>query len=239
VEESAFHKIRRTLGGQASLEGALDALGKEKEEQVLTHVREFTDLVVRIVDELEAVVRHFAADEYDDLAQAVTQLDALESEADDRKEEIADRLAMGGVFSMGRGDLARLVTSMDRIANYAVGAADRIAMRPISLPAELNTMLIHMVQIDVEAVRKLHDAVFAMRGDFRESIEIALEVDKIESRADDVFAAMYRFMFDWDTDYKTFHQLKSIIERLESIADASAENAELIRHMALEYMDYR
>lgn len=234
-----MRKIRKKLGGQSSLEGALDAMGKQREEQVLSRIREFTDQVVRIVDELEEVVRHFAADEYDDLAAAVVALDQLESRADDGKEEIADRLAMGGVFFMGRGDLARLVTSMDRIANYAVGAADRIAMRPISLPSELNKQLIQMVKIDVEAVRKLRDAVFAMRGDFRESIEIAQEVDKIESRADDVFASMYRFMFDWDTDFKTFHQMKSIIERLESIADACAENAELIRHMALEYLDFR
>lgn len=239
MPDSAMRKIRKKLAGQSSLEGALDAMGKEREEQVLSHIREFTDLVVRIVDELEEAVRHFAADEYDDLAVAVVALDELESRADDGKEEIADRLAMGGVFFMGRGDLARLVTSMDRIANYAVGAADRIAMRPISLPPEFNKLLIQMVKIDVEAVRKLRDAVFAMRGDFRESIGIAQEVDKIESRADDVFAAMYRFMYDWDTDFKTFHQMKSIIERLESIADASAENAELIRHMALEYLDYR
>jgi Phosphate transport regulator (distant homolog of PhoU) len=239
MPDSAMRKIRKKLGGQSSLEGALDAMGKQREEQVLSRIREFTDQVVRIVDELEEVVRHFAADEYDDLAAAVVALDQLESRADDGKEEIADRLAMGGVFFMGRGDLARLVTSMDRIANYAVGAADRIAMRPISLPSELNKQLIQMVKIDVEAVRKLRDAVFAMRGDFRESIEIAQEVDKIESRADDVFASMYRFMFDWDTDFKTFHQMKSIIERLESIADACAENAELIRHMALEYLDFR
>jgi len=239
MPDSAMRKIRKKLGGQSSLEGALDAMGRQREEQVLSRIREFTDQVVRIVDELEEVVRHFAADEYDDLAAAVVALDELESRADDGKEEIADRLAMGGVFFMGRGDLARLVTSMDRIANYAVGAADRIAMRPISLPSEFNKQLIQMVKIDVEAVRKLRDAVFAMRGDFRESIEIAQEVDKIESRADDVFASMYRFMFDWDTDFKTFHQMKSIIERLESIADACAENAELIRHMALEYLDFR
>ena len=239
MSDSAIGKIRRKLAGQSSLEGALDAMGKESEEQVLSRIREFTDLVVRIVDELEEVVRHFAADQYEDLAESVKGLDAWESQADDRKMEIADQLAVGGVFSMGRGDLARLVTSVDRIANFAVGAADRIAMRPISLPPELNKMLIEMVKIDVEAVRKLRDAVFAMRGDFRESIEIAHQVDKIESRADVVFATMYRFMYDWDTDFKTFHQLKSIIERLESIADASAENAELIRHMALEYLDYR
>jgi len=238
MPDSAMGRIRKKLAGQSSLEGALDAMGKEREEQVLSRIREFTDLVVRIVDELEEAVRHFAADEYEDLAESVVGLDALESAADDSKKEIADRLAVGGVFFMGRADLARLVTSMDRIANYAAGAADRIAMRPLSLPPELNKLLIQMVKIDVEAVRKLRDAVFAMRGDFREAIEIAQQVDKIESRADDIFAAMYRFMYDWDTDFKTFHQLKSIIERLESIPDACAENAEAIRHMALEYLDY-
>jgi len=239
MPDSALGRIRKKLAGQSSLEGALDAMGKEREEQVLSRIRDFTDLVVRIVDELEEVVRHFAVGHYEDLAESAAGLDALESQADDRKKEIADLLAVCGVFFMGRADLARLVTSMDRIANYAVGAADRITMRPIGVPLELNKLLIQMAKIDVEAVRKLRDAVFAMRGDFREAIAIAQQVDKIESRADDVFAAMYHFMYDWDTDFKTFHQMKSIIERLESIADASAENAEVIRHMALEYQDCR
>lgn len=232
-----FKKIKRTLGSQASLEGAIDAMGRQKEEQVLASVRDFTDEVVKIVALLEDVMRHFVADDYDSLAATVKELDALESAADDRKLEILDRLSAGGVFSMGRADLSRLVASMDVIANYAVGAADRIVMRRFTLPSELNKLMMEMVKIDVEAVRKLRDAVFAMRGDFRESISIAIDVDAIESRADKVFAEMYKFMFDMDTDFKTFHQIKSIIERLESIADKCADNSELIRHMALEYLD--
>jgi predicted phosphate transport protein (TIGR00153 family) len=232
-----FKKIKRTLGSQASIEGAIDAMGRQKEEQVLDSLRGFTDDVVMIVAQLEDVVRSFVADDYDSLAVTVKELDRLESAADDRKLEILDRLALGGVFSMGRADLSRLVASMDVIANFAVGAADRIVMRRFTLPGDLNKLLVEMVKIDVEAARKLRDAVFAMRGDFRESISIAIEVDAIESRADKVFAEMYKFMFDMETDFKTFHQLKSIIERLESIADKCAENADLIRHMALEYLD--
>ena len=76
-----------------------------------------------------------------------------------------------------------------------------------------------------------------MRKDFREAIVVAGKVDKLESRADSIFSSMYRFMFDMDTDFKTFHQLKAIIERLESIADKCSQNAELIRHMSLEYLE--
>ena len=46
-------------------------------------------------------------------------------------------------------------------------------------------------------------------------------------------------MYDMDIDFKTFHQVKSILDRLESIADRCAENAELLRHMALEYLEDR
>ena len=134
-------------------------------------------------------------------------------------------------------DLARLVGSMDSIANLAAGAADRISMRRFSLPEEMNAQLVAMAQVDVEAVKMLRGAVVAMSSDLREAIKLAGKVDRIESRADELFAEIYRGMFEMDTDFKTFHQLKAIIERLESIADRCNQNAELIRHMALEYLD--
>jgi predicted phosphate transport protein (TIGR00153 family) len=138
---------------------------------------------------------------------------------------------------MHRADLARLVGSMDNIANLAAGAADRISMRRLSLPAEPRQLLVEMAKVDLEAVRVLRDAVVAMGTDLREAIKLAGAVDKIESRADDVFAQIYRLMFDMDIDFKTFHQLKAIIERLEHIADRCSQNAELLRHMALEYIE--
>ena len=89
----------------------------------------------------------------------------------------------------------------------------------------------------MEAVEGLRDSVAALDTDLREAIRLTSVVDKLESKADDVFAELYRCMFDMDTDFKTFHQLKAIIERLESIADRCSQNAEAVRHMALEYLE--
>ena len=52
-----------------------------------------------------------------------------------------------------------------------------------------------------------------------------------------IYAGLYQDMYDLDTDYKTFHQLRAIIGRLENVADRCCENAELLRHMALEYLE--
>jgi predicted phosphate transport protein (TIGR00153 family) len=237
VAKSRLKKIRRTLGGETTLEGVIDAMGKEREEQVLGRLATFTDQVVVIVEKLQDVVERFAADQYEELAESAKELDQLESLADDTKEAILDQVSLGGVFPMHRADLARLVGSMDNIANLATGAADRISMRRLSLTPEINEQLVAMARVDLEAVEMLRDAVAAMGTDLREAIKLAGKVDKIESRADDIFADIYRHMFDMDIDFKTFHQLKAIIERLENMADRCSQNAELLRHMALEYLE--
>lgn len=237
MSQSRIDKIRRALGGQTSLEGALDAMAHESEDRALQQIADFGDLVVTMVEKLGDVVRHFAAGRYDQLAHAVEELDRLESQADDRKQKIADSLSTGGVFFIGRADLARLVRSMDDVANYSAGAADRIAMRRLEVPPEISALLVQMAETDLEAVVCLRQAIGAMSEDFREALDIAARVDKIESRVDVIFAEVYQAMYDMDTDFKTFHQLKSIIERLESIADKCDDNAEVIRHMALEYLE--
>jgi predicted phosphate transport protein (TIGR00153 family) len=237
MAKNRFKSIRQAMGGETTLEGAIGAMGKEREEQTLERIAGFTDEVVVIINKLEDVVERFASDQYEELEASARELDALESAADDTKDAILDRLSMGGVFPMNRADLSRLVTSMDSINNLSAGAADRIVMRRFTLPASMNQLLVDLAKADVEAVLGLTAAVVAMGSDLQDAYRLAGLVDKMESKADDIFAELYRLMFEWDTDYKTFHQLKAILERLESIADRCSQNAELVRHMALEYIE--
>lgn len=236
MAKSRSKRTRKTLSTSA-LDGAAGASARRAESRVLELLGGFADQVVVIVEKMLDMVERFAADRYDELAKAADELDRLESAADDSKEAILDLLATGTLFPLSRADLARLVSSMDGIANLAAGAGDRISMRRFSLPAEVNDLLVKLAKVDVEAVQVLRQAVAAMGTDLREAIELARRVDKIESYADKVFAELYQAMFDIDTDYKTFHQLKAIIERLENVADRCCENAELLRHMALEYLE--
>ena len=237
MAKSRLKFIRRSMGGETTLEGAIDAMGKEREEQVLERIAHFSDEVVVMVKKLQVVVERFASDEYEQLDESARELDALESTADDTKDQILDLLSLGTVFPMNRADLSRLVASMDSIANLSAGAADRIGMRRFTLPPRMNELLVELAQADVDAVVGLQDAIFAMGTDLQEAIRLSALVDKLESHADDIFAELYRDMFEWDTDFKTFHQLKAILERLESIADRCSQNAELVRHMALEYIE--
>ena len=161
--------------------------GRQGEEQVLGRIAQFAGEVVVIVSKMRDVVERFAAGRYEELAQAALELDQLESAADDTKEAILDRLASGAIFPMTRADLARLVASVDAIANLATGTADRLSMRKLDLSPRMNELIVELARIDLEATDMLRNAVLAFSYDLREAIKLARQVDKIESRADDVY----------------------------------------------------
>ena len=160
---SRLKSIRRSMGGETTLEGVIGAMGKEREEQVLERIAKFTNETVVVIKKLLDVVERFATDQYEELEASAQELDALESAADDTKEQILDRLSLGGIFPMNRADLSRLVTSMDSINNLSAGAADRIVMRrlawaparpdPVDSVAETETSLRGGTRLTTRRVR--------------------------------------------------------------------------------------
>ncbi|OPZ75968.1 MAG: hypothetical protein BWY79_01853 [Actinobacteria bacterium ADurb.Bin444] len=233
---SRWRRIRQALGGESQLGSAIAHLSRERETQVLQQLDEFSKQVVVVVENLHEMVRRFAAGATTELHAAAMEIDRLESKADVLKAEMLDRLSMGGLFFMATADVSRLVTSMDKIANLAVGAADRIAMRPLDLPQPFKDNIVRLARIDTQATARLCDAVLALSRDLRDAFALSKQVAKLESEADAVFKESYLMLLDMDIDYKTFLQANAIIDRLESIADTCHQNAELLRHLILEYI---
>jgi uncharacterized protein Yka (UPF0111/DUF47 family) len=179
-------------------------MGKEREEQVLEHLAEFADQVVVIVEKLQDVVERFRR------RPLMTNWPRLPTSwtgskpADDTKEAILDRVSLGGVYPIHRADLARLVGSVDSIANLAAGAADRISMAQVFTSGRYERAVVEMAKVDLEAVRVLRDAVVAMGTDLGQVIKLAGMVDKIESRADEVFARYITACSRWTPTSRRF-----------------------------------
>ncbi len=229
-------KLKMALTG-ASVEGTVRDLGEASEQRTLDQILEMVDLVVTITERLLDVVKFYCADAAQAMSEAAGELDQLESRADAMKRSILAGLATAGFFPISRADLFRLVVGLDRVANYATGAADRIVMRRFDLPADVNHLLEEMATTDLKAVRKLRDAIFTIRVNIREAEALAEEVDRIEGEVDEIYVRIYGILYEMDTDFKTFHQLKAIIERLEEIADRAADCAETVRLIAVRHLE--
>ncbi len=233
---SFIRKLKEALTG-ASVEATVRDLGMASESRTLDQTLEMADLVVTITERLLDVVKFYCADACQAMERAAGELDALESQADRMKSDILRGLTSAGFFPISRADLFRLVIGLDKIANFATGAADRLVMRRFDLPPEVNHLLEEMAEADLRAVRKLRDAIMTMRPNMREAEELSEQVDEIESEVDDLYVKIYGILFEMDTDFKTFHQLKAIIERLEEVADRASDCAETIRLIAVRHLE--
>ncbi|MHB1390568.1 MAG: DUF47 domain-containing protein [Thermoleophilia bacterium] len=229
-------KLKSALTG-ASVQGTVRDLGLASEHRTIDQMVEMVDLVVTITEKLVEVVKYYTADAAEAMDRSAGELDQLESRADDMKREILTEMMSGGFIPISRADLFRLVVGLDKMANYATGAADRIVMRHFHLSPEINKLLEEMAEADLRAVRRLRDAILQMRSDMSRAAELAEEVDAIEGEVDELYVKIYSILFEMDTDFKTFHQLKAIIERLEEVADRAADNAETIRLIAIRHME--
>lgn len=231
-----FRKLKAALTG-AGVQGTVRDLGMASEQRSLDQILEMVDLVVTITERLLDVVKFYCADAAEAMDKAAGELDQLESGADAKKRQILAGLAATGFFPISRADLFRLTVGLDRIANFATGAADRIVMRRFDLPPDANRLLEQMAETDLKAVRKLRDAVLTMRSNMREAEALSEEVDRIEGEVDDIYVRIYGILYEMDTDFRTFHQLKAIIERLEEVADRAADCAETIRLIAVRHLE--
>jgi predicted phosphate transport protein (TIGR00153 family) len=229
-------KIKESMTG-AGVEGTVRDLGMASEQRTLDRVLEMVDLVVAITEKLHDVTKYYCADAYDAMDKVAAELDAMESSCDDMRRDILGGLYSSGFFPISRVDLLRLVNGLDHIANYATGAGDRIAMRRFELTPELNQLLEEMSETDLRAVRKLRDVILKMQPNMRDAMEESEEVDRIEGEVDDYYVRIYAILFEMDIDFKTFHQLKAIIERLEELADQAAYCAETIRLIAIRHLE--
>lgn len=231
-----WKKFKDALTG-ASVEGTMRELGNANEQITLDQILNLADLVATISEKLVEVSKLYCAQAYDAMEKAAGEMDQLESKADGMRREILGGLSARGFIPISRVDLFRLTVGLDKIANFATGAADRIVMRRFDLPEEVNIALEEMAETDLRAVRKLRDAIMTMRTNMAEAAEMAEDVSRIESEVDDLYVKIYSILFEMDTDFKTFHQLKSIIERLEEVADKAADNSETIRLIAIRHME--
>lgn len=232
-----FKEIKKTLK-ESSLVDPVAALGRAKEETVLEMIRIYIDKVVTVVDSLPQVVTSYVEEKFDLTEKEVQEMIALEKEADEMKRLILNELSRGGIYPVNREDLLNLVRSLDDIANMAVGAAYRILLRKFKLNEEMKQNLLELAREDVVIVKKLRESLLAMRPSMRKAIELSHVVEEIEERADAIYRKLYKNLFDMETDFKTFYQLREIIVRLEEIADKAEETAEIVRLIAIKYIDF-
>lgn len=208
-------------------------LGKSPFRPIQEHMR----IIERCVQELPPLFEALRRDDMDEVRTRKDEVFRLEHEADELKNTIRSRLPSTFLMPVGRRDLLDLLSTQDSIAGAAQDVASVLAMGKLRVPEALDDTIMPFVNRVVDAVTKCRSAVDSLdelletgfRGrDVEAVLEIAAEVDAIETETDTMGMDLSRVLVDHEADmgplsvvfwYQLIRSLGNIADEAENVGD--------------------
>ena len=185
------------------------------------------ELIFKYLDNLKMTQEHFekAMDCYFDLGLGencdflITQTHKFESRADDISHEITEMMYTKVLIPESRGDILRLLESIDLIPDHFETLLFMIQGQKLKLPDFIVPDLRELMRVSLECcnlVIKQVEALFKKTEDIK---ALVFTIDGHESRCDHIQRAIIRKIFESDLD--PFHkmQLKELVGHMGQISD--------------------
>lgn len=133
-----------------------------------------------------------------------------------------------------REDIHALVKSMDDVADYMHGAASRMRLYQVE---KITKSIRKLTEINLEACQQIGLAVKELK-DLRNLKAIAdacKRINKLESKADNVFDKAVADIFENETDAKNIIKYKEVLSALESASDKCKSVANVLESIVVKH----
>ena len=185
------------------------------------------ELIFKYLDNLKMTQEHFekAMDCYFDFGFGencdflIKQTHKFESKADDISHEIIEMMYSKVLIPESRGDVLRLLESIDLIPNHFEALLFMLQAQKLEFPDFITPDLRELMRVSLECcdlVIKQVEALFNKTEDIK---ALVFTIDSHESRCDHIQREIVRKIFNSDLD--PFHkmQLKELVGQMGQISD--------------------
>ncbi len=196
---------------------------------VLQHVEKTAECVQETTDRLKSYVSGDTSS-----WDAGSDIYSLESEADNLLREIRDLLYSGAYLPLIRGDIYRLMSTVDAVSNKAEGCFDFFHNQKPDIPADFRAGFDECLDLTRDCFAVFQEALEAFFGPKDKTDKIRKHcraVGELESRIDEVERNLTASVFDASLDLSQRIHLSQALRRIAAISDAienSADELELI-----------
>lgn len=193
-------------------------------------MEEQTGYCVQASDFLQKIFCEYSAQE---LSAQRSEMHEIEHRADDVHHDILRKLSAEFITPIDQEDILRLVQIIDEVTDALDEVVLDLYMYQIrQLPAavpELSKIINRCVKALYEAVRELKN--FKKPERLREKL---IEVNAIESEADEVYVEAIHKLFGSETDSKLLIGHRAIYESLENCCDLCENAADIIEQIIIK-----
>ena len=205
-----------------------------QERRLLEMAQEHIRFVLQTVRELRTAIDLWTNKADEELLEKANKVIELEEEANKVKKEFLDELSKASPSLMSKEDLQRLITSIDKIADKAVGASFFLTtLSGWTPPKDFEKKIKAFCDESFQCAENLRKAVFTLMNSPQKTIEITDEIDKGENKTDNLYREITVYTYEFNKDPFLAMKLKDLFWRIEEIADMSAEAAGTLRLISL------
>jgi predicted phosphate transport protein (TIGR00153 family) len=215
--------------------GSFRLVGR-KERRVLDLISDHFDVVIRTVEQLQAVLEAAKIGQWQTVQDMTDKVAELETLADGLHRDAVVAVSQGAFFSGTREDFLELMEKNDEIADAAQNAARILAETPIDqqsfliLYNEQEATLGDLFARLLTAVQLLKDSLSALENDAELAVSKSLLVERAEEEADEIKNHLMKHIFAHKSELQvlTLLQLRDLVLKLDDVADAAEDSSDIV-----------
>src|SRR5216117_1024869 len=197
-----------------------------KEVRFFDYFEQQSQHIIRAGALLHEMIHHFS-----DARAKTHAIKEIEHQGDAVTHEIVKRLNTTFITPIDREDIHDLASRLDDVLDYIEAAAERLVIYRIKEPTSACRAMAEVIVAQVASMDRCIRCLRTMDPGFHEH---AMEVNRLENRADTLLRESLAAMFDEQPDPIEVIKWKEIYETLEAVTDRCEDVANVIEGIILK-----
>lgn len=212
----------------------------ESEDRTLRNLlmmcQDHARLVVEIYRKVLTMIDKLVKGESEGLESSMAEIEKIQMNSLEIKRNIMKELHESGSVLFNREDLYRLISEAGEIIDLieAIGVRlSAIGENNWVIPSNIGVGLVNMADAAFDTLVKMRESLISLGFNSERSVQLTNEVDEGERRVDSVYRKLDLDIITSNVDLPLIFVLRDVVTRLEEMVDRTADEADLIRILAL------
>lgn len=207
-----------------------------KTKEMESKIDDYLDLVIRGGLLFKEGLKYYLSDEMDAFDERLASIDSLESEADELRREIENRLYTQTLIPESRGDVLGIIENTDAVLNVAAETLMMFSVECPQFPTDLHQVIRDLGDASVSCIEEL---ITTIRSYFRDVERVRDGTNRVlffEKEVDTIADRIKRKIFHEDAiDHLSLKMhLRDCIEDIENISDTAEEVSDRLSIAAIK-----
>jgi predicted phosphate transport protein (TIGR00153 family) len=209
----------------------------KKEKRVVQLILQHIEKTENSVQETTIALKEYVSDGRSEALVSNSHVYSLESEADTLLRKIRELLYSGAYLPSIRGDIYRLMSTVDSVSNKAESCFDFFRNQKPDIPEEYRSKYIDALDLTSECLVEFRSALEAFFGPKNKLDSVKTHsrmVGELESKIDQIERELTAMIFSSSMDKGDKIHLRQALDRVAAISDTTENAADELELISLK-----